>query len=182
MSTKTQSQPIKEEKRALVEEKQPVTMPGYDKHHKTCDIEVVENTLKIFVEADTPTKKGTHLALLAFLATQIKTEPTSLPMIFSILNKKLEIAINAKAGDRFRTILYYDYYPQTRSPKEFEIKGIKVKKYQWDNHTYCTVPLVLEPEHQPKTLWGFRFKEEFVEASSKVKITKARLLECSEQL
>lgn len=183
MSTKTTTKPKKETKTVeIVVEQQPVEMPGYDKHHKICDVEVVENTLKRFAELDEPTKRGTHLALLAFLSTQIKTEPTSLAIVFSILNKKLGITINAKAGDRFRTILYNDYYPQTRLPKEVNVKGILIKKYLWDNHIHCVVPLVMEPEHQPKKLWGFRFKQEFVEVASKIKIDKKKLVEYSDKL
>ena len=186
MSTKTKTKPKKETTQIQVvqpvEVQQPVEMPGYAKHCKPCDVELVENTLNRFMKADEPSKKGIHLALLAFLATQVTTEPVSLPMVFSMLNKKLGITVNAKAGDRFRTILYNDYYAQTRSPKEYEVKGVMVKKYQWDNHIYCIVPLVMEPEHQPKKLWGFRFKPEFVEVAAKIKFDKKKLVEHSEKL
>lgn len=181
MATKTKVK-IQEAKKEVLVIQEPISMPGYEKYHKPCDIEVAENTLKRFVEAETPSKKGTHLALLAFLSTQITTEATPIAMVFSILNKKLGITINAKAGDRFRTILYNDYYPQTRPPKEVEVKGTIIKKYQWDNHIYCIVPLTLEPEHNAKKLWGFKFKPEFVEMASKIKIDSKKLVEHSDKL
>lgn len=170
-----EEKPVAQPQQKEAQKTEPLTMPGFAENMKACDVEVANNTIRSFVASESPSKKATHLAALALIAKEFGSRNISLTEMFNFIQSKMDLDLGSKASDVFRTILYNDYYPQTRAGKQVSVKGAVVTRYAYDNSVYCTCPLVEDPNRNPRRLWGFILKPEFVEIASKFDIDLEKL-------
>lgn len=138
-------------------------MPGFEEYQKPFNY---SKTMETLYRCDLD--KGMFITLLLFLSEIHKDNDIPLGMIFCDFSKRFNVIIDPKATGKFRTLLYKDYYPQTRAGqknkdgKEF---------YLYDNGIHCTIPLT----YGSKNLWGIRLKKEFIEIGNKINVMELEL-------